>query len=159
MNLTEHHPQRGTAADWLGADFVIEQDRDVFHLRATKPVGKAPSEGIFRIEAEEDPATVWLVSDPTPKQEKIVTETSQGAIDPEYRRYFTARSIRGASLVYRTYGTLRSTVRLPASEVGAADPDALAERLRLDQSTKLELDDAAPDLPMMYLARYRIRSQ
>ena len=101
LNFTEHHPQRGIAADWQSADYVIDQNRGVFHLTAPKPHTTASTQCIFRVEKEENPSTVWLRKSPTPKLKLIIGDTWDSELDPEFREFFTPRSLKGGGLVHR----------------------------------------------------------
>ena len=99
LNFTEDHVTRGIPADWTGADFIIEQAQGVFHLIDPKPHTKTPTQSVFRVDAVENPSTMWFKDSPIPKRDRIVGQTWFAEVDPEYRQFFTPRSLRGQQLV------------------------------------------------------------
>jgi hypothetical protein len=158
LNFTEHHPERGIPAAWQGADFVIGLNDGVFHFTEPKPYPGTPTQAVFRVEAQEDPSTVWLSESPTPKLERLVGETWTSDVDPEFRKFFTRDSLQGKSLVHREYRSMRATVRVLRKEVGAVETEALQERLGAPSDTEVVVEELRSDdrLPFIYRAKYRI---
>src|SRR5205823_9102692 len=63
LNFTEFHAERGIPADWTGADYVIEQAGRVFQLKPLGPhSSRTPTQGVFRVDVQENPSTVWLTT-------------------------------------------------------------------------------------------------
>lgn len=158
LNFTEYHPQRGIPADWQGADYVIEQDRGVFHFTDPKPHTKTPTQGVFRIEAQEDPSTLWLTESPRPKLEKIIGETRISELDPEFQQFFTDRSLRAGKLVHREYREMKPKYRVPQKDVGPVDSQALVMRLGMHKDTKIEIEKSLTKdkFAYIYRAKYRV---
>jgi hypothetical protein len=158
LNFTEHHPQRGIPADWQGADYVIEQEQGVFHLTETRPHTKTPTQGVFRIEQEEDPSTVWLTENPTPKMERVVGEEWFEVLDPEFQEFFTPRSLREGSLVHREYRDVKGTFSVARKEIGDLAPQELVRRLDMAESIEIDIKEAPASrrkFDFIYRAKYR----
>ena len=159
LNFTERHPQRGIVADWQRADYVIDQNHGVFHLTAPKPHATGSTQCIFRVEVEEDPSTVWLTGSPTPKLELIAGDTWVSELDPEFREFFTPRSLRGGSLVHRDYHDMQPRYRVLRKEIGPVDAGSLEERLPGIADAKIEVEEARDvedQFAFIYRAKYRI---
>jgi hypothetical protein len=159
LNFTEHHPRhRGISADWRGADFVIEIDRGIPCLTEPKPHTSTPSQGVFRVEAKENPETVWLTDSPSPKLERVVGERRVSDVDPEFRRFFTRQSLQGASLLHQEYRSLKAVMRVPRKEVGYVEASGLQARLEAAPNTELVIDETVDQddrFAFVYRAKYR----
>jgi hypothetical protein len=159
LNFTEHHANQGIPADWTGADFVIEQNNGVFRLTDPKPHTTTPTQGVFRIDVVEPPSTVWLKDSPTPKRERVVGKTRVQEVDPEFRQFFTSRSLQGRHLVHREYKDVRTIYRLPRKEIGDMESSALLRRLNVPDEARVEIEELRQTddkFEFIYIAKYRI---
>jgi hypothetical protein len=157
LNFTEIHPQHGITADWRGADYAIEFERGIPCLIQPKANMTTPSQGIFRMETQEKPETVWMTESPAPKLERVVGATRVSEVDPEYRKFFTGNSLKSGKLLHQEYRSLRTVTRLPRREVGDAEASKLRERLLLS-GTELEIDETLSqndEFAFIYRAKYR----
>ena len=161
LNFTENHPSDvGIPADWRDANFIIEEDRQtgVFHLIEPTPHTKTPTQGVFRMETQDDPRTVWLSDNPTPKLERVVGTTNVSEIDPEFRRFFTKQSLNADGLVHQEYRSLQMRLRLPRKEVGEYDNIDLQDRFDLPQRAEVLIDETMMQgdrFEFIYRAKYR----
>jgi hypothetical protein len=159
INFTDRHPAHGIPADWADADYVIKEERHVFHMRPPGPQAKAPTQGVFRIETEEDPTAVWLSVAPTPKLEPVVGSEWPTELDPGFERFFTPASVRAGQLVHREYRALRRSVGIPRRDIGAADLSTLMERLHIGDGAEIEVkggEDMDKRFAFLYRAKYRV---
>lgn len=158
LNFTQYHPRdTGIPAAWSEADYVIEQTAGVFHLSEPTPHTNTPTQGVFRVEQQEDPATVWLTESPSPKWERVVGEERTESIEPEFRKFFTPQSLKGNNLVRREYRDMKPVYRVPRKEVGDLDAPALIERASLPEDTQVhfeELKKTEDKFVFIYRARY-----
>lgn len=159
LNFTENHPQHaGIPADWNAANCVIEIKRGIPHLIDSRPHSKTPSQGIFRIEAQENINTVWLTKSPSPKLERVVGRRSVSEIDAEYRQFFTNASISGPSLLHQEFDNLRTTIRMPRKEVGSFEYPDLQTKLGMGANDVLLIDEAIErndKFSFIYRAKFR----
>jgi hypothetical protein len=158
LNFTERHPQhRGISADWP-ADYVIELKGRVPHFKEPNPHTVTPSQGIFRVEAQEAADTVWLTESPKPVLEKVVGERHFSEVDPEFRQFFTKKSVRHGQLFHQQYREMKTVVRVPRKEVGFVEPDDMLARLETPATAQLVIDEnleAEDKFPFIYRAKYR----
>jgi hypothetical protein len=159
INYTEFHPEtQGIPAAWGGAEYVIEEDSGVFHLRGPIPHTKPPTQIIFRADKKEDVNTIWVSESPQPDLERIAGDEWTSKLDSGFRRFFTRASSRGPDLIHRPYQRLRRSLRLSRQEVGQLDASALATRLELPQGTEILLGDSRPRRgrsAFIYRGKYR----
>jgi hypothetical protein len=159
LNFTETHPQyHGITGDWRGADYVIEMDDGIPCLTQPRANIDTPSQGIFRVEAQEKLETVWLTESPVPTLERVVGPTRVSEIDPEFIKFFTASSVKKGKLFHQEYRRLRLKTRLPRKEVGSLKQLELSERLSLPRSTEVEIDEkleSSDEFAFIYRAKYR----
>jgi hypothetical protein len=159
LNFTEHHPQyRGISADWSAANYVIEINHGIPCLMESRPHSTTPSQGVFRVEANENRNTVWLTESPEPKLERVVGARNVSEIDPEYRKFFTKSSLEGRGLVHQEYRSLKTTVRVPRKEVGNVESLDLQAKLGMSDRTELLIDetmDQEDKFAFIYRAKYR----
>ena len=160
INLTEHHRERGIAADWQQADFVIEQDQGVWHLLAAAAQRqRVVTQGIFRVQSDEDPSTVWLTASPRPREERVIGNTWTSEVDADLRRFFTSSSVEGGRLVHRDYAEIRRVYRVPRREAGLAELTALEARFSELAEASIEIDetvDLDESFAFIYRAKYRL---
>lgn len=159
LNFTEDHDPPGIPADWTGADFVIEQSQDVFHLTHPRPHTRTPTQSVFRVDIEEDPSTVWLTDSPTPKRERLVGQMWYQKVDPEYKQFFTSRSLKGQQLVHRPYQRTRDTYHVKRKEIGDTEQSELRPRLNVSDNEVFEVEElgqADDKFAFIYRAKYRI---
>jgi hypothetical protein len=159
LNFTEYHPrEQGIPADWNNADYVIEQANRIFHLSKPTPQTRTPTQGVFRVETQEDPMTVWLSRDPSPRLEPIVGETWLTEIEPEYRQFFTRQSLEGARLVHRKYRDLKPVYGVARKEIGSLPEAELVERMALPPDARFdvrEIETGEDKFAFLYRARYK----
>ena len=159
LNFTETHPRdRGIPADWRNADFVIEQRSGVFHLAQPTPSVTTPTQGVFRVETQEDPRVIWFTRKPRPTFERVVGETRVEPVDPDLRPFFTDRSVSGNNLVHREYRQVKPVYRVPRKELGDVEESALAQRLSLPSQAEIDITEetlADDKFAFIYRARYR----
>jgi len=159
LNFTENHPRhRGISADWRAADYVIEIERGIPCLTEPKPHTNTPSQGVFRVETQEKPETVWLTESPEPKLERVIGVTRVSDVDPEFRKFFTKKSLHGGGLLHQEYRSVKQVIRLPRKEVGNVEALDLQERLRLPSQTDLLIDETLEQddiFAFIYRAKYR----
>jgi hypothetical protein len=158
LNFTERHPRHaGISADWRKADYVIEIEAEVPHLREPTPKTTTPSQGVFRVDGRENPDTVWLTESPAPKIERIVGERRVSDVDPEFRRFFTRPSLSGGKLLHQEYKRVKSVTHLPRKEVGFVDALELQNRLPLKGAELIIQEDLERDdkFAFIYRAKYR----
>jgi hypothetical protein len=158
LNFTERHPRHaGISADWREADYVIEIEAEVPHLREPTPKTTTPSQGVFRVDGRENPDTVWLTESPAPKIERIVGERRVSDVDPEFRRFFTRPSLSGGKLLHQEYKRVKSVTHLPRKEVGFVDALELQNRLPLKGAELIIQEDLERDdkFAFIYRAKYR----
>lgn len=159
LNFTERHPQhRGISAAWTAANYVIEVNRGIPCLTESKPHSTAPSQGVFRVEANEDPNTVWLAESPEPKLERVLGVTRVSTIDPEYRQFFTKQSLSNGNLLHQEYRTVKSVLRVSRKEVGNADSPELQAKFGMPNTTELLIDEGMEcddKFAFIYRARHR----
>ena len=159
LNFTEDHIPQGIPADWTGADFLIEHARGVFQFTDPKPHTRTPTQSVFRIDVEENPSTVWLKESPIPKRERVVGQTWFTEVDPEYRQFFTPRSLRGQQLVHQAYRTTRDTIRVQRKEIGDIEQTELIPRLSKSKDISVEVEELGQTVDkfaFIYRAKYRI---
>lgn len=159
LNFTENHPQhRGISADWTAANFVIEVNRGIPCLTEAKPHATTPSQGVFRVEAKEDPKTVWLTESPEPKLERVLGAPRVSAIDPEFRKFFTRQSLSGGELLHQEYRAVKTVLRVSRKEVGNVESPDLQAKLGIPSAAELLIDEGmAHDdkFAFIYRAGYR----
>src|SRR5439155_3584266 len=159
LNFTEFHPrERGIAADWSNADYVIEQVNGIFHLSQPTPHTRTPTQGVFRVGTQEDPTVVWLSRDPSPRLEPIVGETWLSETEPEYRQFFTRQSLEGARLVHRKYADLKPIYSVARKEIGSLPEAELLERMALPADARFdvqEIDAGEDKFAFIYRAKYK----
>lgn len=159
LNFTERHPQhRGITADWRDANYVIEPNNGIPRLTGPKPHAGAPSQGVFRVDASESPETVWLTESPRPQFEREVGPPRVSRIDPEFREFFTKRSLTIGGLLHQEYRRIRTVARLPRKEVGGTEVADLFSCLCLPAQASLLIDEAIQEkdiFTFIYRARYR----
>jgi len=158
LNFTEHHPRHvGIPADWREADYVIEIERGVPHLREPKLQTSPPSQGIFRVDVRETSEVVWLTESPALKIERLVGERKLSDVDPEFRRFFTRPSLAGGRLLHQEYRSMRSVTHLPRKEVGFVDASELQNRLPIKGTELIIHEDLEQDdkFAFIYRAKYR----
>lgn len=159
LNFTEYHPrERGIPADWNNADYVIEQVNGIFHLSQPTPHTRTPTQGVFRVETQQDPTTVWLTRDPSPKLEPIVGEKWLTEIEPEYREFFTRQSLEGPRLVHRKYSDLKLVYKVARKELGSLPETELAERMALPANARFdvrEIEEGEDKFAFIYRAKYK----
>lgn len=159
LNFTEQHPtHQGISADWQGADYVIELRNGVPCLVESSPHTRTPSQGVFRLERQEDVRTVWLSENPQPKIEREVGEHRVSYVDPEFRQFFTKQSLAGNGLLHQEYRSVRTEVRAPRKELGFLEPTEL--KLRFDNDARIKLIvneriDTKDKFTFIYRAKYR----
>lgn len=159
LNFTERHPKhRGISADWSAADYVIDIKNGVPNLTAPAPHALTPSQGIFRVEAQEDPGTFWLTESPTPKLERAVGTRYVSEVDPEFRGFFTKQSFIGEQLFHQEYRGIKNVVRVPRKEVGSMDTSDIQLRMDAPAHAELFIDEtmtADDKFAFVYRAKYR----
>jgi hypothetical protein len=158
LNFTEYHPRyRGIPADWREADYVIEIDGGIPHLRDPTPKTTTPSQGIFRVDLMENSETLWLTESPAPKIERIVGEKRLTDVDPEFRRFFTKPSLASGRLFHQEYRRIKTVTHLPRKEVGSADALVLQNRLPVTGTELIIHEDFEQDdkFAFIYRAKYR----
>lgn len=160
LNFTEKHPKsRGISADWNEADYVIDYERGVFCLGTPASHANTQTQGVFRVQTEEDPKTIWLSKSPAPTLERIASKPRISAIAPAFRKFFTKQSLSREGLVHQAYCNLRSVVLLPRTEVGPVEKPDLPERLPLPPGTELVIDETVKPgdkFVFIYRGRYRL---
>jgi len=160
LNFTEFHKHKGIPADWTAADYVIEYSNRIFHFTDPKPhAGNIPTQGVFRVDAKEDPSIVWLTDSPAPKRERVVGATRLEKVDPDFLEFFTRQSLQGDKLVRRDYREVRTMYRLLRKEIGSLDESDLVPRLSVsnDAFVAVEERDTTEDkFAFIYRAKYRI---
>lgn len=158
LNFTERHPRyRGIPADWREADYVIEIDRGIPHLRDPTPKTTTPSQGIFRVDLRENSETVWLTESPAPKIERVVGEKRLSDVDPEFRRFFTKPSLASGRPFHQEYRSIKTVTHLPRKEVGSVDAFELQNRLPVTGTELIIHEDLEEDdkFAFIYRAKYR----
>lgn len=161
LNFTEKHPQyRGISADWNAADFVIELKGGVPCLTEPTPHSSTPSQGIFRVESKELTDTVWLTESPKPVLERVVGDHRISQVDPEFRQFFTKKSLMGGQLLHQQYRSIKTVVRVPRKELGFVEQAEMLTRLdiRTSENTALVIDEhleAEDKFAFIYRAKYR----
>ena len=160
LNFTEYHADRGIPADWRNADFVIEQQAGVFGLaKPTAHSGRTPTQGVFRIDKQERPSTIWLTASPSPKRERVVGAQWTTDLDPDLRQFFTPSSVQAGRLVHREYRDIRLTYRVPRKEIGDLEATDLLPRLSVAKNATIEVNEKAradDHFAFIYKARYRL---
>jgi hypothetical protein len=157
LNFTEEHPVNGISADWRKADYVIELDRGVPNFIGPKPHANTPSQGIFRVVRQEDPDTVWLTEQPTPKIERIVGVRKYSDVDPEYRKFFTKGSLAPEGLYHQEYREVRAVFEVDRKEVASFDAPDLKMRLRMPERAEVLIHESKglDKFEFIYRAKYR----
>ena len=159
LNFTETHPRhRGISADWNAADYVIEFKGGVPCLTEPTPHTSTPSQGVFRVEAKEATGTVWLTESPKPSLERVVGEQHVSQVDPEFRQFFTNKSLIGGQLLHQEYRSVKTVVRVPRKEVGFVEPAEILERLDTPPNAEIVIDEelkAEDKFAFIYRAKYR----
>jgi hypothetical protein len=159
LNFTERHPRhRGISADWSGADYVVEFKSGVPLLTEPTPHTTTPSQGIFRVEAEEPTGTVWLTESPKPALERVVGEQRVSQIDPEFRRFFTKKSLMHGQLLHQQYRSMKTVIRVPRKEAGFVEPAEILTRLETPANVEIVIDEeleAEDKFAFIYRAKYR----
>ncbi len=159
LNFTERHPQhRGISADWSAADYVIELKGRVPCLTEPKPHTSTPSQGIFRVEAQEATETVWLTESPKPTLERVVGERHVSQVDPEFRQFFTKKSLVHGQLLHQQYRSVKTVIRVPRKEVGFVEPADMLTRLETPANAEIVIDEemeAEDKFAFIYRAKYR----
>jgi hypothetical protein len=107
VNMTPSNPLTGIEAEWVAAAYVIDERYKVFCLDSPTPQVSNPTQGVIRIDQEEDPKTLWLVNPPRPEVEMIPGESWSSPIDVRFARFFSKQSVAGGQLVHRPYRGLR----------------------------------------------------
>jgi hypothetical protein len=159
LNFTDAHPQRGIPADWTSADYVIEHIGGVFRLQTPTPYTRTPTQGVFRVDSEENPRVVWLAESPSPKLERVAGNPRLEEVDPEFLKFFTSKSVRNGALVRQPYEDLRPISRVQRKEIGNVPPEEIAPRVSAAEVTDVavkELSDADDKFAFIYRAKYRI---
>ena len=158
LNFTERHPRhRGISADW-SADYVIELIGGVPRLTEPTQHSLTPSQGVFRVDAKETTDTVWLTESPRPTLERVVGEQRVSQVDPEFRKFFTKRSLMGSQLLHQQYRSVKTVVRIPRKEVGSVDPADIRSRLDTPANAEIVIDEefeAEDKFTFIYRAKYR----
>lgn len=159
LNFTERHPRHhGISADWSSADYVIELRSGVPCLTKPTPRTITPSQGVFRVGAEEPADTVWLTESPRPTLERVVGEQHVSQIDPEFRKFFTKKSLVHGQLLHQQYRSIRTVIRVPLKEVGSVEPDEMLTRLDTAPNVEIVVDEgfeAEDKFAFIYRAKYR----
>ncbi|GEM_PF-1294583 len=159
LNFTERHPRyRGISADWSAADYVIELKVGVPCLTEPTPHSSTPSQGVFRVEAKEATDTVWLTESPKPSLERVVGEQRVSEVDPEFRQFFTKKSLMGGQLLHQQYQSVKTVVRVPRKEVGFVEPADMLSRFETPANTEIVIDEeleAEDKFAFIYRAKYR----
>ncbi|BBO06295.1 hypothetical protein SG09_56450 [Bradyrhizobium ottawaense] len=159
LNFTERHPRhRGISAGWSAADYVIEWRAGVPRLTEPTPHTNTPSQGVFRVEAKEATDTVWLTESPRPTLERVVGEEHLSRIDPEFRQFFTNKSLREGQLLHQQYRSVRTVIRVPRKEVGFVEPTEILSRLDTPANVEIDIDEkleAEDKFAFIYRAKYR----
>jgi hypothetical protein len=159
LNFTERHPRhRGISADWNAADYVIEWKGGVPRLTEPTPHTNTPSQGVFRVEAKEAADTVWLTESPKPTLERVVGEQQVSQIDPEFRQFFTKKSLMNGQLLHQQYRSVKTVVRVPRKEVGFMEPAEMLKRLDTPANVEIVIDEeleAKDKFAFIYRAKYR----
>lgn len=161
LNFTEHHPQRGIPADWDGADYVIEQQRGIFQLiEQDEATARTPSQAVFRIDAIEDPKTVWVSENPNPRRERKPGPTRLSLADQDFLQFFSSKSVREGKLVHQDYETIQEVIRVRRSEVGNLEEIDLLPRLsysiRVPSLDISEMSRGDEKSMFIYRAKFRL---
>lgn len=160
LNFTEHHPEQGIPADWTGADYVIEQRGGVFRLvEQEMAFVRTPSQAVIRIDAVEDPSTVWVSEDPRPRRERISSSARFIQTDPEYLQFFSKGSVKDGKLVQRDYAYVGEVARLLRNEVGDIKEEDLRLRMSYAESPILEIAESGSSSKkssLIYRAKFRL---
>lgn len=159
LNFTERHPRhRGISADWNAADYVIELKGGVPCLMDPTPHTATPSQGVFRVEAQEPSTTVWLTESPRPTLKRVIGEERVSDVDPDFQQFFTRNSLAGDQLLHQQYRSVKTVVRVPRKEVGFVEPDEMLRRLDAPAHTEIVIDEelkAEDNFAFIYRAKYR----
>src|SRR5262249_32876866 len=127
-------------------------------LSEPTPYTITPSQGVFRVEAKEATDAVWLTESPKPTLERVVGEQRVSQVDPEFRQFFTKKSLMHGQLLHQQYRSVKSVIRVPRKEVGFVEPADLFSRLDTPANTEIVIDEemeAADKFAFIYRARYR----
>ena len=159
LNFTERHPRYpGISADWQNADHVIELRGGVPCLVESSPNTTTPSQGVFRVESREDEKTMWLTENPEPKLEREVGKRLVSEVDPEFRRFYTPRSLSGGGLLHQEYRSIKGVIRAARKEVGAMEAEEMRERFQPGEQIELIVEeklDQKDKFAFIYRAKYR----
>ncbi|MGY3531168.1 HKD family nuclease [Bradyrhizobium sp. USDA 4516] len=159
LNFTERHPRyRGISADWSAADYVVEFKGGIPCLTEPAPHRITPSQGILRMETKETTDTVWLTESPKPALERVVGEQHLSQIDPEFRQFFTTKSLRENQLLHQQYRSVRTVIRIPRKEMGFVEPAQILTRLEAPGNVEIVIDEgleAEDRFAFIYRAKYR----
>ena len=110
------------------------------------------------MEAQEATETVWLTKSPEPTLERVVAERHVSHVDPEFRQFFTARSLTNGHLLHQEYRSLKTVIRVPRKEVGFVEPADMLTRLETPANAEIVIDEemeAEDKFAFIYRANYR----
>lgn len=159
LNFTERHPRhRGISADWQGADYVIELRNGIPCLVESNPNTSTPSQGVFRVESQENEQTVWLTESPQPRLERVVGSQRVSEVDPEFQKFFTKQSLAGQRLLHQEYRTVKTVLRTSRKEVGFLEGQELRTRFAAPEQADLIIDehfDKKDKFAFIYRAKFR----
>jgi len=84
-------------------------------------------------------------------------EAKHAELDPEFRQFFTDRSLRAGKLVHREYRDMKATYRVLQKDVGQVDSQALVKRPGMPVDTTIEIEESPikDKFAFIYRARYR----
>jgi len=149
------HSQNRLRPGWRACQFWALASDGIFQHAAS-----TPSQGIFRVESKELTDTVWLTESPKPVLERVVGDHRISQVDPEFRQFFTKKSLMGGQLLHQQYRSIKTVVRVPRKELGFVEQAEMLTRLdiRTSENTALVIDEhleAEDKFAFIYRAKYR----
>ena len=142
VNLTDSHPDyEGIPADY-SADYIIQQDGDVFKLTDLVHDLDSPTQGVFHIQKTEDPAVDWLKEKPRAGiKPTSIQKSDMGLADQDLQKFFTQDSVKGGHFIRRAYKSLRQSYRMPMREFSTAYNTVAELDFRLDNANMQRVVD------------------